>query len=336
MKFDRIVLLQQNALGDVVLSTGMIKAFRDQFPESRIAFLADPRFTPLVDLPFIDELIPYTKGMPLWPVIRRLWHYDVAICLDFKYRSAVVPFLARIPVRAGIKHKRKLFLTHFVDCGPESEQLYFSAYLAQVVEQTIGLKMTGDWSHLFVAAASPSDLAAADAALPTRIPGRVRIAVSPFSSTLVKDWPPAYYAQFFAAMSRLGPAEYVLLGGPGEQDRPFPVPENCYDLRGRLPITVTTEVLRRVDYFVGSCSALLHIATAVGTPSLAFYGPTSPAKWAPRHRCIHLEHQPPCAPCDAQGYGAPCQGKNVCMESILPEEAVAGMAQLLKQYPAAR
>ena len=47
MKFDKILLLQQNALGDVVLSTGIIKALRDQFPNSQIAFLADPRFTPI-------------------------------------------------------------------------------------------------------------------------------------------------------------------------------------------------------------------------------------------------------------------------------------------------
>lgn len=334
MKFDRILLLQQNALGDVVLSTGMVKAFREQFPKSTIAFLADPRFTPLVDLPFIDELIPYTKGMPLWPVIRRLWHYDVAICLDFKYRSAVVPFLARIPVRVGIKHKRKLFLTHYVDCGPENEEMYFSAYLAQVIEQAIGLKVTGDWSYLYVAAATAADRAAVDAVLPNREEGRFRIAVAPFSSTLVKDWPVDYYKRFFAEMEKRYQVEYVLIGGPEEKDRPFSLPKHVVDLRGQLPITATAEALRRSDYFIGSCSAPLHIATAVGLPALAFYGPGSPAKWAPLHRCIHLEHRQSCTPCDAIGYGSTCGGERRCMLSISPAEALAAMEQLMARYPA--
>lgn len=50
------------------------------------------------------------------------------------------------------------------------------------------------------------------------------------------------------------------------------------DLRGKLKLTTTATLLRKMDYFIGSCSAPLHIAAAVGCPSMAFYGPTSPKK----------------------------------------------------------
>ncbi|WP_419179921.1 glycosyltransferase family 9 protein [Anaerovibrio lipolyticus] len=53
-----------------------------------------------------------------------------------------------------------------------------------------------------------------------------------------------------------------------------------------------------MDYFIGSCSAPLHIAAAVGCPSMAFYGPTSPKKWAPLHKCKYIFHKHPCNPCD--------------------------------------
>ena len=329
MKFDKILLLQQNALGDVVLSTGIVRAVREQFPDSHIAFLVSPDTAALVDLPFVDEIVPYTKGMPMLPVIRRLWHYDVAICLDFKYRSAVIPFLARIPVRAGIAHKRKLFLTHAVDRHPDSEKMYFTRHLADVMERSIGLKLAGDVTQLGVAAATAADLAAVDALLPRIHGGRLRVAVAPFSSTRMKDWPVESYAEFMQRLAQEQAVEFVLLGGPADREKEFPLSGPVTDLRDCLPLTATAEALRRVDYFVGSCSAPLHIAAAVGCPALAFYGPTSPAKWAPQHRCIHLEHVQPCAPCDRIGYGTPCQGHNVCMQQITVDEAMDAFHQLI-------
>ncbi|MCF2601592.1 hypothetical protein I6E26_08575 [Anaerovibrio lipolyticus] len=70
------------------------------------------------------------------------------------------------------------------------------------------------------------------------------------------------------------------------------------DLRGKLKLTTTATLLRKMDYFIGSCSAPLHIAAAVGCPSMAFYGPTSPKKWAPLHKCKYIFHKHPCNPCD--------------------------------------
>ena len=100
-----------------------------------------------------------------------------------------------------------------------------------------------------------------------------------------------------------------------------------------MKLTGTAELLRRMDYFVGSCSAPLHIAAAVDTPILAFYGPTSPAKWAPVHKCIHIEHLQPCAPCDRVGYGSRCNGDNKCMKSITVAEGIQAMEKLIAQYP---
>ena len=58
MKFDKILVLQQNALGDVVVSTGVLRALREKFPQSRIAFLVSPETADLVRVPFVDEVVP--------------------------------------------------------------------------------------------------------------------------------------------------------------------------------------------------------------------------------------------------------------------------------------
>ncbi len=336
MEFNKILLLAQNALGDVILTTGFAKAVREQFPYSRLAFLCAPFAAELCHLSFIDDMIPYTKGMPLLPVIRRLWRFDVALCLDFKYRSAVIPFLARVPVRAGIAHKRRLFMTHYVDRNPNHEKMYFAEHLADIVERAIGLKIEGDLSRLYVADATPQDKLAVDNKMKNCRGEGIRVAVAPFSSSTMKDWPIERYKAFMETLTQRYKIRFYLIGGATEAKKSLPpFDENVVDLRGCFKITETAELLRRMDYFVGNCSAPLHIATAVNLPCLAFYGPGSVAKWAPRHKCITLSHPQSCTPCDAVGYGKPCNFNNVCIQSITMNEALDGFEQLVRRYPAA-
>lgn len=334
MKFDKILLLAQNALGDVILTTGFVKAVRDRFPESKIAFLMAPFAADLMQLPFVDEVIPYTKGMPMFPVIKKVWRYDVAMCLDFKYRSAVIPFLARIPVRAGIAHKRKLFMTHAVERNPKHEEMYFGNHLVDIMERSIGLHLEGDVSRLYIADATRKDCQKADEVLVDLKGDSIKIAIAPFSSTTMKDWAIEKYGVFMDILrNRYARVQFILIGGKTECDRGFPVLQDTIDLRGKLKITETAEVLRRMDYFIGSCSAPVHIAAAVDLPMMVFYGPGSPAKWAPRHKCITVSHPQACMPCDAVGYGNPCGGNNVCMQQITVEEAVDSFEKLIETYP---
>ncbi len=333
MKFNKIVLLAQNALGDVILTTGFAKALRSKFPDSRIVLLCAPFASDLCRIPCLDEVIPYTKGMPMFPVIRRLWHFDIAMCLDFKYRSAVIPFFARIPVRAGLAHKRRLFMTHAVERNPNHEQMYFADHLADIMHRAIGLEIDEDCSQLSVASATESDIDMVNQYVGMNTGDHINVAISPFSSTTMKDWPAENYKAFMSALAQKFNVRFYVIGGPAEAERNFPIPDGGIDLRGKLKITETAEMLRRMDYFVGSCSAPLHIAAAVNLPCLAFYGPTSLNKWAPRNKCITLSHYRSCSPCDEGGYGRPCGFDNVCIKSITVDEAVAGFDQLVRQWP---
>ena len=335
MKFNKILLLQNNMLGDVIISTGFVKAVRDKFPNSKIAFLVQPATADLVRLPFIDEVIPYDKGMPLLPVIKKVWRYDVALCLDFKYRSAVIPFFARIPVRAGISHKRKIFLTDSVpitdNFSYESKNVYYNQFMALVMEKCIGLKLDGDLTRLYIADSTKETKAAVDKVLP--VSDYPTIAIAPFSSTLMKNYPPERYKIFIEKLRENFACRFVVIGGKSDVQKDFYIFEGDVDLRGKLSLTESAEVLRRADYFIGSCSAPLHMASAVGTPALALYGPTSPQIWAPRHKCIYIQHKQDCSPCDRVGYGVPCNGDNICIKSISVEEVLSAFENLRQKYP---
>lgn len=335
IKFDKILLLQQNMLGDVIISTGFVKAVREQFPNSKIAFLVSPETAELVRLPFIDELVIYKKGMSMLPVIKQIWRYDVALCLDFKYRSALLPFLARIPVRAGLKHKRGIFMTHSVKFPPDKDGEYINEYMARIIYDCIGLKIQHDLTRLFVSDATPNDIDAVNKILPPA-ENSLTIAVAPFSSSLMKDWLPAYYKIFMENLREKYNCRFIIIGGKSDAEKNFYLPEGTLDLRGKISMTESAEVLRRADYFFGGCSAPLHLASAVGTPSLAFYGPSTPAKWAPRHKCIVLSHLPDCSPCSRIGYGYYCNGNNFCMKNITVDDALTAFENLRDKYPASK
>lgn len=336
MKFDKILLVQNNMLGDVVLSTGIVRAVREQFPNSKIAFMVDPDTYDLVQLPFVDEIIPYDKGMPLLPVIRKIWRYDVAILLDYKYRSAWLPFLACIPVRAGLAHKRKLFMTHAVERLADSEEIYFTKYMAKVIKNAIGLELTHDVTRLCVAEPTERDLADVENVMQSITDDKVKIAIAPFSSTRYKDWDIEKYDQFMTFLSTRYSCQFFILGGKNDSLKSFKISEGRTDLRGKLRLTATATLLRKVDYFVGGCSAPLHIAAAVGCPAMAFYGPTSPKKWAPVHKCRYIIHKHSCNPCDRGGHAVPCNGETPCLKEITVEEALAEFEILMKEYPVCR
>ena len=333
MKFNKILVLQQNSLGDVVVSTGVLRALRERFPNSHIAFLVSPETADLVRIPYVDEVVPYTKGMPMLPVLRHLWHYDAAICLDYKYRSAVVPFFARIPVRAGIAHKRKLLMTHAVPRNPRDMEMYFPEHLADIIYRSIGVRLTGDLTHLYVADAADKDRQTVDALMAGWSGVHPLLAIAPFSSTIAKDWPVEDYRALLQKLNASTAMRYILLGGAEDAGKDFPVDERVLDMRGRTSLTETAELLRRADYFLGSCSAPLHIATAVRTPVVALYGSSSSPKWAPKHRCILVEHRWPCTPCDRIEYGWKCNHTFPCIRSIAVDEVYEALQRLMQQYP---
>ncbi len=327
MKFEKILITQQNMIGDAVISTGFVKAVRETFPKSKIAYMVLPEAANLVKLPFIDEIVPYKKGMPILPVIKKIWRYDVALCLDFKYKSALLPFLAMIPVRAGLTHKRKLFMSNSIALDEvESEQIYFNNYMAQVIEKCIGIKLQGDLTKLYVADATDAEKIAVDKILPRS--EKLTIAIAPFTSTLIKNLPIETYKAVMQKLRTTENCRFVLIGGKADAQKNFYFAEDDIDLRGKTTLTEMAEVLRRADFLFSGCSAPLHIAAAVKTPTLAFYGPTSPLKWAPKNFCKYIYQKQECSPCDRVGHGKFCNMNNICMKSIEVEEILAAFESL--------
>lgn len=224
-------------------------------------------------------------------------------------------------------------MSHGIERPADSEEIYFSQYMAKVIKQSIGLDLKFDTTKLFVADSTEKDTSKIKAVIAELPKTAIKVVVAPFSSSPKKDFGPKRYGELFKQLiERYQTIEFLLIGSAKYRLKDFPLGEHVHDYRGSLKLTETAELMRQADYFIGGCSAPLHLASAVGCPSLAIYGPSSSKKWAPQHKCVVIHHQMECCPCDRIGYGVPCEDQLGCMRMIAVDEVVTGFISLKRLY----
>ena len=96
---------------------------------------------------------------------------------------------------------------------------------------------------------------------------------------------------------------------------------DAYNLAGKTSLGELPAVLKKSSLLIGIDSAAVHIAAAVGIPTITIFGPSSPVSWAPRgkkHRIIQKDM--PCVPCRQKG----CNNSEVsrCLNELEPEEVI--------------
>jgi heptosyltransferase-2 len=137
-----------------------------------------------------------------------------------------------------------------------------------------------------------------------------------------------------AALQKIG-CGIVLTGARNDSGRIFEVasslPESPVLTAHNFSLKELSAAIGAVDVLVSGDSGPVHIASALGTPTVTVYGPTSPRRWGPlsaRHEVIW--HEMPCAPCSNHG-GPRCpKGPEVeCMQSVKSDEIVAAATRLL-------
>ncbi len=159
------------------------------------------------------------------------------------------------------------------------------------------------------------------------------IAIAPCSRWASKTWPPAFFAAVIDLLADAGHTDVWLLGGPDETEIGAQVLDRAQrakpvNLMGRTDLKVMVELLRRSRIALTNDSGPMHIAAAVGTPVVALFGPTSPAKtgpYGPNHRI--LQSQVACSPCMKRECPLPQQ---LCRDDVIsPRRATDLILEIL-------
>jgi heptosyltransferase-2 len=324
------LVLQTAFLGDVVLTTPLLSALATRGP---VDVVVTPAAAPLLaSHPAVRTVIPFDKrrgdaGLAglrrLAGRLRRMGYAEVFLAQG-SHRSAALVRLAGIPRRVGFQGSAGRWACTELVAYDRSRHHAARLLALAGIDAPAAPRPT--------LAPDASARAMADALLAMRRwPARPLIAVAPGSVWATKRWP--HYPALAAALA--GWAELVVLGAPDDGPLATAIhdaaPDAVLDATGRLPLPASAALLAACAALVTNDSLPLHLASAMGTPTVAIFGPTVPAfgfgPLAPAS--VVVEHPAlPCRPCDAHGPRRCPLGHFRCMRELPAERIVAALAAL--------
>jgi len=306
-EWHKILLIKLRAIGDVILTTPVIQNFRQQYPTAQIDFVIEKSALPILKSnPDLDHVFVATSGNDRsiardWRLLRMLQRqkYDVAIDLFGNPRSAWLTLLSGAALRVGFDFRGRKYAYHVripsranqvheVDFNLDALR-YFSIPVANPQPY-----LAIDNADIVLAKAIFADLNFHDAAV---------VALNPAGSWPAKRWPLDYFAKLADLLQNQFPVRFLVLWGPGEMK----YAESLALIIGKLaqvhpPTTLSEQaaLLSLCRLFVGNDSGPMHLAAAIGIPTIGLYGPTNTRLQSPFGRYAKAVYRPeiPCLGCN--------------------------------------
>lgn len=325
-------------IGDMVLLTPALRALKHAYPESHLELLLRPRVADLMRThPYVDACIvdEKTEGhcRSLVRLVRQIRDraFDAAVVLHpTSFRNALLPFLARVPIRVGTSVGGRgmlLTLSHSDDTNVHEVRRYLR------VLQLLGVDPISDVLEFWH---TDTDRQSIECLLDREgvSPQDRLIAVNLGTTWKTKQWDVANFAEVIRQIGYVAPETKIVLTGSSAEE---PLTEAVFaslpiiNLVGKTSILELGALLERCDVCLTCDSGPMHIAAAVGTPTVALFGPTDPVRHRPYsngHEVI--EKSVSCRPC----YKQTCRRKgapNLCMTEISIGEAVNALETRLHQ-----
>ncbi|MBV9848721.1 MAG: glycosyltransferase family 9 protein [Armatimonadetes bacterium] len=331
----KFLVVNMNYMGDALLTTPALAALRRAHPDAQIDTVvgAGAAAQVLESNPDLDNIIARTargswgRCSQIYRLLRE-GRYTDAIILPPLPAYAAAAFFARTPARIGQADRgMNRFLT---DRRPTR-----AVHMADAMLDTMPIAPDArpERRRLWVTVGRDEMEAAERLLSEAGVDlSRPLLAVNVGATRPQKRW---FAESFAAALDSLGDVPCVLVGS-GEHDaavaaevlrcvrRARPV-----SLVGRTNVKQLAAVLSRCDVLLSADSGPMHLATAVGTPTVALFGSTDPAATGPYDGVSRVLYKSlPCAPC---GNHPTCGGRFDCMRAITPDEVAFAVRALLRE-----
>lgn len=327
----RILVIKLSSLGDVVQALPTIHALRNGWPDARVDWATQPEYATLVEAcPDVEEVIRFPRRgfirhAPDFIKRLRQTRYDMVVDLQGLMKSAIVARLANAGERVGPAYQREgaSLLYHRVLGDPGHAGHSVDAMLRVAADLLPDPPPAPEF---------PLDLPASP---PANSKGA--IVVCPVSRWDTKNWLPDRFATVIRSLAHEDGHRVILVGGKADRCATERIREmaasSVENLTGRTSLLELAAVLQNAALLITNDSGPMHVAAALGTPVLALFGPTDPARtgpYGPRHRVLTA----PCAcrPC----FRRTCPHDRYCMTAITAEMVMDAARQMLAHSPNSR
>jgi lipopolysaccharide heptosyltransferase II len=332
---EKFLVVRTDRIGDVILSTPVLEVIKSEFPESHLCFMLSSYTADVIkNNPYVDDVIiddHERKGGGLGEIFKliketRKRGFDVAVVLRPTFRLALILFLAGVKYRIGtgfryyqllfnrkVYEHRKVNLRHEVEynldllrpLGIAPRKIYPSVYLSPEEDQF----SSRIFQELNIA---PNDTV---------------VLIHPGSGDSSLNLPPGRFAQVADKLIQELDAKIIFTGTEGERNLIDTIREGmegeAFDLRGKTDLRQLAAILKKCDAVVSNSTGPMHLAVAVGTPTVAVFCPifaAGPIRWGPYgegHEVV-LPPVPICLKCKPTN----CLYYN-CMEKISVDQIVS-------------
>jgi lipopolysaccharide heptosyltransferase II len=347
-RFSRILITRLKFIGDVVLTTPILCSIRSAYPDAYIAYLGEKNAVSLLEHnPHLNEIIPFDFSRPTIfeqprvAFLLRQRQFDLAIDLFNNPRSALLTSFSGARVRVGAERKGRgrLYTIQVRDEGLPKTAIEFHDQFIRAV----GIEPTTRKTRIYITEDErreariylrwiDHDSAPLDMNKPI-------VGFHPGATWPAKKWLPERFGELADMLvAKLG-LQVVLFAGPNDGDTVQTVLKRSVaniKVLHNLPLRQLAAVISHCALFIGNDAGPMHIAAAVGTPTLGLFGPGEENIWFPYKSDeghVALRRDVPCHPCHLDFCNREGESYMECMKLLSVEEVFATASRILRQRP---
>lgn len=344
MQYRNILVRATNWVGDAVMSIPALQALRTQFPQARISILARPWVAGLYGRePFCDDLIPYDAPRG-WHGLGEKWamaaavrrsKFDCAILFQNAFEAAALVSAAGIPVRVGYsRDARAWLLTHPIPVPKRGETPRHQRFYYLELLKRAGLVDTYPLD-------GPIRLASSEAAARE---GRKHFQAAGFTGPVIgvspgaayggaKRWFPERFAEAAVQLAIERSARIAIFGSREEASIGETVRAavesaglRCMNFAGKTSLQEFIDMAAACDVFLTNDSGPMHIASALGVPTVAIFGATDEIATGPTGAHTKVVRVPvECSPCLLRE----CPIDHRCMSAVSADRVAEAARELV-------
>ena len=319
MAAQNIAVVKLGAIGDAVNALPFVNRLRAGYPSARITWIIGPlAHSLLAGHPAVDEFVVFDSHRPAaWPgLLRELRRRKIDLVIDLQriLKSGVIALATGSRARLGFDRAR---------CK-ELNALFSNLAIAPNPRPGVTLEQYLEFADALELPAAPVRWSVPFEPFAPARSGETRVVVNVGASKPANRWYPERWAELCDRLAHELELAVHLTGGA--EDRPVadevlarsrgPIVNHV----GRLSLKQTAGLIRSARLFIGCDTGPLHIAAALGTPCVALFGASDPARTGPYGQAAGLVMQPaPCSPCRRRTCnvaGHPCM-RDIAVELVL-------------------
>jgi len=330
-KINKILIIQLRQIGDVLLSTPLVRELKENREGCHIVFLTEKiPAQVLYNNPYIDEIQIFEKNKNPLEELKfflslRKYNFDLVIDLLGTPGTALASLLCGAPRRAGYAFRGRKYAynmkIHF------NSELKYNALRKLDILELFGINTK---SHKLILQLTEKDRFKAENFFKENrfAEDDFTVAVSPTSRRQARRWTQKGYAGLVKLLIKQYNAKVVFLWGPGEFEYVSEIISMTDDKLYVVPDTTVREMaafIEKSHLLISNDNGQKHMATAFGVPTITVFGPTSEVVWNPpeREKYRIVQGDVECIKCGKQE----CE-THICMEAVTPQLIINELRQI--------